>query len=66
MVRDRLKIWYDPEGDYLDVIYGEKAGYFREAANERVMAKVDDDANVLGFSVLRICALGRTPLEIAL
>jgi hypothetical protein len=27
-----LKIWYDAEGDYLEVIFDQKAGYFREPA----------------------------------
>jgi len=25
-----IKIWYDSEGDYLEVIFERKAGYFRE------------------------------------
>jgi uncharacterized protein YuzE len=30
------------------------------------MQKVDQDGNVIGFSVLRVSALKKTPLEIAL
>jgi hypothetical protein len=26
----KIKIWYDEEGDYLEVIFEQKAGYFRE------------------------------------
>lgn len=26
----KLKIWYDPEGDYLEVMFDQKEGYFRE------------------------------------
>lgn len=33
-----LKIRYDPEGDYLEVIFDQKAGYFRETENDQVMA----------------------------
>jgi len=29
-----LKIWYDAEGDYLEVIFDQKAGYFRETEND--------------------------------
>jgi hypothetical protein len=48
-----LKIWFDAEGDYLEVIFDQNAGYFRETGNDQVMEKVDDEGNVLGFSVLR-------------
>ena len=66
MARDKVKIWYDAEGDYLEVIFEDKTGYFRETASDHVMEKVDDQGNVLGFSILRVSALKRTPLEVAL
>ena len=66
MARDKVKIWYDPEGDYLEVIFDERVGYFRETSSDQVMEKVDDEGNVLGFSVLRVSALKRIPLEVAL
>ena len=61
-----VKIWYDAEGDYLEVIFDQKAGYFRETANDQVMEKVDDEGNVLGFSVLRVSATKEKPLDVAL
>jgi uncharacterized protein YuzE len=61
-----LKIWYDAEGDYLEVIFDQKAGYFRETENDQVMEKVDVDGNVLGFSVLRVSAMKEKPLDVAL
>jgi uncharacterized protein YuzE len=61
-----LKIWYDAEGDCLEVIFDQKAGYFRETANDQVIEKVDDDGNVLGFSVLRVSAMKEKPLDVAL
>ncbi|MEO8381559.1 MAG: DUF2283 domain-containing protein [Acidobacteriota bacterium] len=64
--RRHLKIWYDPEGDYLEVIFDQKAGYFRETGNDQVMEKVDDEGNVLGFSVLRVSAMKERPLDVAL
>ena len=66
MAEKRVKIWYDKEGDYLEVIFDQKPGYFRESANDQVMEKVDERGNILGFSVLKISALKGTPLEIAL
>ena len=61
-----VKIWYDPEGDYLEVIFDQRAGYFRETESDQVMEKVDDEGNVLGFSVLRVSAMKEKPLDVAL
>ncbi len=66
MAEKRLKIWYDREGDYLEVIFDQRSGYFRETANDQVMEKVDERGNVLGFSVLKVSALQKEPLEVAL
>jgi uncharacterized protein YuzE len=62
----RVRIWYDAEGDYLEVIFDQKAGYFRATQNDQVMEKVDEQGNVLGFSVLRVSAMREKPLEMAL
>lgn len=61
-----LKIWYDSEGDYLEVIFEQKAGYFRSTDNDQVMEKVDDEGNVLGFSVLNASAMKEKPLDVTL
>ncbi|MFQ5658167.1 MAG: DUF2283 domain-containing protein [Candidatus Methylomirabilales bacterium] len=66
MAERKVKIWYDSEGDYLEVTFEQKPGYFRETANDHVMEKVDAEGNILGFSVLRVSALKEKPLEVAL
>ena len=62
----RVRIWYDQEGDYLEVIFDQKPGYFRETESDQVMEKVDEEGHVLGFSVLRVSAMRVRPLEVAL
>ena len=66
MAERKVRIWYDPEGDYLEVIFDHKPGYFRETASDQVMEKVDDQGNILGFSVLKVSALRKAPLEVSL
>ncbi|MBI3994468.1 MAG: DUF2283 domain-containing protein [Nitrospirae bacterium] len=66
MAKKIVKLWYDPEGDYLEVIFDQKEGYFRETENDQVMEKVDQAGNVLGFSVLRVSKLSKKPLDVAL
>ena len=61
-----VKVWYDPEGDYLEGIFEKRAGYFRETESDHVMEKVDDDGNILGFSILKVSTLSTQPLEFAL
>ena len=58
-----VKLWYDREGDYLEVIFDQKEGYFRETENDQVMEKVDGEGNILGFSVLQFSSLTSGPFE---
>lgn len=63
----KVKIWYDVEGDYLEVIFEKKAGYFKETSNYAVMKKVDNAGNIIGFSILKVSALrGQKPLAMTL
>ena len=61
-----VKIWYDKEGDYLEVLFERKAGYFKETENDAVMEKVDEEGNIIGFSILKVSALKEKPLSIDL
>jgi hypothetical protein len=66
MATKTVKVWYDPEGDYLEVIFDQRPGYFRETESDQVMEKVDLEGNILGFSVLKVSSLKARPLEVAL
>lgn len=58
-----VKIWFDAEGDYLEVRFSEKAGFMRETKNDAVMERVDEDGNLLGFSIMQVSRLaGEKPL----
>jgi uncharacterized protein YuzE len=62
-----IRIWYDKEADYIEVIFEQKAGYFRETENDAVMEKVDEEGNIIGFSILKVNALKeQKPLSITL
>jgi uncharacterized protein YuzE len=63
----RIRVWYDPEGDYLEVLFERKKGYFRETKNDAVMEKVDAEGNVIGFSILKVSALKeKRPMSVSL
>lgn len=66
MAKRKVKIRYDLEGDYLEVRFDQRPGYFHETENDQVMEKIDAEGNILGFSVLKVSALTKKPLEVAL
>ncbi len=66
MERNIVKLWYDPEGDYLEVTFERKEGLFRETEDDQVMQRVDRDGNVLGFSIQKVSSLKGKPFEVAL
>lgn len=62
-----VKVWYDPEGDYIEVLFEKKEGYFRETKNDAVMEKVDTNGQIIGFSILKVSALKeQKPLSVSL
>lgn len=61
-----VKMWVDPEADFLEVTFERKPGYSRPTENDQVMERVDEEGNVIGFSVLHVSALKKAPLEVAL
>ena len=66
MDKKDIKVWYDPEGDYLEVMFEKKEGSFRETGNDLVMEKVDRDGNVIGFSVMKFSSVKAKPLDVVL
>ncbi len=61
---DKVKIWFDKEGDFLEVSFAERPGYMRETAHDAVMERVDESGNIIGFSVLQVSQLAAgKPLE---
>ena len=50
----KVKVWYDPEADFLEVRFSDAPGYMRETDHDAVMERVDEHGHVLGFSILGI------------
>ena len=49
-----IKVWYDAEGDFLEVLFSDNPGHMRETDNEAVMERVDEEGNILGFSIMEV------------
>ncbi len=56
----QVKIWYDAEGDFLEVLFSKKPGFMRETAHDAIMERVDAKGNLLGFSVLAVSRLSKS------
>jgi hypothetical protein len=54
-----VKVWFDAEGDFLEVRFSDKAGFMRETKNDAVMERVDEEGNLLGFSIMQVSRLAR-------
>ncbi len=64
---EEVKVWYDREADYLEVLFDKREGYFRETENDAVMEKVDNQGHIIGFSILKVSAISqRQPLSVSL
>ena len=62
----KVKVWYDAKGDFLEVIFKQKEGYFRETKSDQVMEKVDKDGNTIGFSILKVSSLKEKVIDVDL
>ena len=63
---EKVKVWYDSKGDFLEVMFKQKEGYFRETSSDQVMEKVDMEGNVIGFSILKVSSLKERILDVDL
>lgn len=48
-----LSVWYDEEGDYLELTREETEGFFVDLG-DGVFKRVDEDGDTIGFAVLNV------------
>jgi hypothetical protein len=61
---EKVKVWFDAEADYLEVRFSDAAGYQKETGHDAVMERVDDNGNIIGFSILGVSRFKKDkPLE---
>jgi hypothetical protein len=57
--REGVRIWFDAEGDFLEVRFSDGAGFMRETENDAVMERVGEDGRVIGFSIMQVSKIAR-------
>ncbi len=63
----RLRVWYDSDGDSLEVAWDVKDGHFEETDDERLLERVDSDGNTIGFMIEGLATLDSTgPVDVDL
>ncbi|MBI5667770.1 MAG: DUF2283 domain-containing protein [Chloroflexi bacterium] len=60
-----LKVWYDQEADFLEVIF-EDAPAFLDEVNEDVFERRTPDGRIIGFAVLNFSRHDRDTLQLPL
>ncbi len=51
----KVTVWFDAEGDFLEVLFNtEKVGVMRKTDNDNIMQHIDNEGNVIGFSILGV------------
>ncbi|MBT3914110.1 MAG: DUF2283 domain-containing protein [Verrucomicrobia bacterium] len=56
---DKVKVWFDAEGDFLEVRFTDHVGYMKETDNEAVMERLDERGRVIGFSIMQVSRLAK-------
>ena len=67
MTSKKVSIWYDDEGDMLEVLWAFREGYFTPTDDERILKRLDDDGEVIGFLIHDMSTLKQpSPIEFEL
>ena len=61
-----VSVWYDHEGDILEVIFERKEAVTEPTEHDDVWVRVDDDGSVVGFSIFNVSKLDGPPLDLEL
>ena len=67
MTDRRVLVSYDSEGDMLEVLWETREGYFTPTDDERILKRLDDGGEVIGFLIHDVSTLKQpSPVEFEL
>ena len=67
MTSKKVFVSYDHEGDMLEVLWAFREGYFTSTDDERILKRLDDDGEVIGFLIHEMSTLNEpSPVEFEL
>ncbi len=66
MEKEPVRVWFDPEGDLLEVELGKpRKGFFKDAGDD-VFLRVDTKGNIMGFAILNVTKRPKKAKEVEL
>ena len=67
MTSKKVSVWYDADGDMLEVLWAFREGYFTPTDDDRILKRLDDDGEAIGFLIHEVSTLKQpTPIEFEL
>ena len=61
----RVRVWFDEEGDFLEVTFAKRKGLFRAIAPD-IFERIDAKGKVIGFAIFNFLKHDRKTVEIPL
>lgn len=49
----KINVWFDKEGDFLEITTNKKKGFFKDLGNG-IFKRIDKDGNIIGFALLNV------------
>lgn len=63
----KVTIYFDKEADFLEVLFENTEGYFKETDNDSIMEKVSNDNRIIGFNIINVSKItSKRPVELEL
>lgn len=59
-----IKLWYDSEADFLEVVFEKGKGVACDTEDERIEVRLDAGGNILSFHVLGLRSISGPPVNI--
>ncbi|MCH7744655.1 MAG: DUF2283 domain-containing protein [Chloroflexi bacterium] len=66
MEKRAVKVRYDSDLDFLEVLLEQKEGYFEPVGDDGLMIRYDEDGNVIGFAIDGVTAVRPDGIDIEL
>jgi uncharacterized protein YuzE len=60
-----MRVWYDKEGDFLEVTFRDAKGYMRDLGDD-IFERVDEQGKVIGFAIFNFSKRDQQAVEVPL
>jgi uncharacterized protein YuzE len=61
----KMSVWYDKEGDFLEVTFRAAKGYMRDLGDD-IFERVDEQGAVIGFAIFNFSKRDQQTVEVPL